>query len=298
MEKTAMIIINPTAGKEEASSYEEKIQVELEDEYKIVIKYTKGEGDATSFAKEASQDKFDLVVCLGGDGTVNETVNGLAGFKNPPLLGIIPLGTVNNLSKALNIPDNPLEAIELLKSSYHKKIDVGLANDMYWTNTLGIGPAARAVYDVNIEEKTKYGPFAYIMAVGKEILNDDVFPVTLEMDEEVWQGDIAVIIIALLDSIGGVKSLVSEVEIGDGMMHIFAIKKLNVGKLIGLAPELLFGSITQSDNIEYFQTKTLRIDTLDGEKYESNIDGDKGPELPLDIKVLQGHISVISKEEE
>lgn len=298
MKKSAMIIINPTAGKETAASYEEKVKEELELIYNsVLVKHTEGEGDAAKFAREGCEEKVDLVVCLGGDGTVNETVNGLASFENPPLLGIIPLGTVNNLAKALNIPVEPESSIELLKSENYKKIDVGLVNGKYFTNTLGIGPAATAIYDVDIEEKTKFGPLAYVMAVGKEILKDDIFPVRLEMDQETWEGEIAVIIIALLDSVGGLKSVLEDVEIGDGKMHIFAIKSLNVSKLIGLTPSLVFGSITDSKNVEYFQTNKLKLDTLDNNKYKSNIDGDEGPKLPLEIRILPRRIRVIARGE-
>lgn len=299
MGKSALIIINPTAGKEKAPSYEEEIKEILKEKYaNLVIKHTMGEGDATNFAREACKEHFDLVVALGGDGTVNETINGLASFENRPLLGIIPLGTVNNLAKALNISSRPEEAIKLLKNDYYRKIDVGLVNDKYFTNTLGIGPAATAVYDVNIEEKRKFGPLAYVRAVGREILKDDVFSVRLEMDKETWEGEIAVIIIALLDSIGGVKTLVDDVEIGDGRMHVFGIKSLNISNLLGLAPSLFFGSLTDSENIEYFQSKNLKLSALDNSQYDSNIDGDKGPKLPLEIKILPRHIRVISKEKE
>lgn len=297
MGKSAMIIINPTAGKEKAASYEDIIKEELQaNDTKLVIKYTKGEGDATKFAREACEANFDLVVSLGGDGTVNETVNGLASFDKPPLLGIIPLGTVNSLARALHIPMNPEKAIELLKNEYYKKIDVGLVNGRYFTNVLGVGQAAKAVYDVDIQEKTKFGPLAYVMAVGAKILKDDVFPVKLEMDEEIWEGEVSVIIIGLIDSLGGIKAILSDIEIGDGTMHILAIKSLSVDKLIGMTPSLAFGNITDSKNVKYFQTKTLKLETLNNIKYESNIDGDEGPKLPLSIEVLTKHVRVISKE--
>lgn len=150
MRKSAMIIINPTAGKEKAVSYEGVIKEELKNKYtNIVIKHTQGEGDTTKFAGQACRDHFDLVVSLGGDGTVNETVNGLASFENPPMLGIIPLGTVNMLARVLNIPIKTEKAIELLTTDYYKEIDVGLANDQYFTNVLSVGQAAKAIYDVD-----------------------------------------------------------------------------------------------------------------------------------------------------
>jgi len=297
MDKSAMIIINPTSGKEKAASFEERIKEELKSKYpNLVVKYTKGEGDATKFAKEACEEKYDLVVSLGGDGTVNEIVNGLASFEVTPLLGIIPLGTVNSLARALNIPVKIEKAIELLTKDYHKMIDVGLVNGKYFVNILGVGQAAKAVYDVNIEEKTKFGPLAYVLAIGKEILKDDIFQVKLEMDDKIWEGEFSVIIIGLTDSLGGLKSILSNVEIGDGKMFILGIKSLNISKLIGITPSLAFGNITDSDNIEYFQTRKLKLTAINNHKYKSNIDGDEGPYLPLQISILPRHLRVISNQ--
>lgn len=297
MRKSAMIIINPTAGKEEATHYGERVQEELKHKYtNLLVRHTKGARDAENFAKEACERSIDLVVCLGGDGTVNETVNGMAGFQKRPMLGIIPLGTGNNLAKALNIPTNPTKAIELLKGENYKEIDVGLVNDKYFTNSLGIRNVAKAVYSVEVEEKTNLGYLAYVKAVGKEVLRDDIFPIKLDMDEETWEGEISVIIITLLDSIGGFKSIVPEVEIGDGKMHIFAIRNLNLSKLIAITPYLVTGSINNSKNIKHFKTKNLKIKALNNNQYKSNIDGDEGPELPLEIKILPRHLRVISKQ--
>ena len=297
MEKSALVIINPTSGQEKAASFEEMIRDTLEDEYsKLVIRLTEAAGDATIFAKEACEDDFDLIVSVGGDGTLNETVNGLAGFDNPPMLGIVPLGTVNSLARALNLPMKAEKAIELLKNDEYKAIDVGLANNQYFTNLIGVGHAAKAIHDVDIEEKTKFGPLAYAFAVGKEMIKDEVFPVKLEMDDNTWEGEISVLIIGLWDSLGGLKTILPDIEIIEGALHIFAIKSLSVPKLIGMTPSLAFGSINDSKNIEYFQTKKLKLEALDNQEYESNVDGDKGPNLPLEISALPKHLKVIIKE--
>lgn len=295
MEKSAMIIINPTSGKEKASEYEDKIKDVIKMEYpNLIIKYTKGQGDATKFAKNAGEDSFDLVVSLGGDGTINETVNGIAGFKNPPMLGIIPMGTVNDLARALNIPLQPEEAIELLGNGTQRKIDVGIANELYFTNILGVGNIARAIHDVDSEEKTKLGPLAYFISTAKELIEGDIFSVKLEMDQESWEGDVSVVIAGLIDSLGGFKTILSNAEVGDGMFHIFAIKKLDIPELMKITPSVFSGKITDSDNVKYFRSKSLKIKALNDHKHESDVDGEKGPELPLRLKILPGHLIVIS----
>lgn len=299
MGKSAMIIINPSSGKEEAKNYESEIKETIKREYpNIVVKYTEGEGDARKFAENASLDNFDLVVALGGDGTINETANGLANFKNPPLLGIIPMGTVNDLARALNIPMEAEKAIDLLVNGVKKKIDIGLVNNQYFTNMLGVGNLAKAIDEVDSEEKTKLGPLAYVKSIAQEIMKDDIFSVELQMDQENWEGQVSIIIISLIDSLGGFKSILSEVELGDGIFHIFAIKELDLAKIINMTPSLIMGKIKESDNIKYFKSKSLKIKAIHGNNYNSDIDGEKGPKLPLELKVLPRHLAVISGLEE
>ena len=299
MSQSLMIIINPSAGKEKAGDYEVAIKETLKDLYSDVkVKYTKGAGDAQKFARQAAKEHYDLVVALGGDGTVNETVNGLAPFDQPPILGIVPMGTVNDLARALNIPINPDKAIELLATAQAKKIDLGKANDRYYTNMLAIGRAAQAIHNVDIKEKSMIGPLAYIKAVVKEILEDDIFSVKLDMDQESWEGEAALVMVGLIDSLGGLKSVLPDVEVGDGQLHILVIKRLNVSKVMNMAPSLLFGKAKESDNVEYFKSKALKIQALDSDIHESDVDGEKGPDLPLLIEILPQHIGVISKVDE
>ena len=299
MGKSAMVIINPSSGKEEAGEYEKEIRESLKERYEnVTVKHTSGEGDATKFAKKAGEEKFDLVVALGGDGTVNETVNGLASFENPPKLGIVPMGTVNDLSKALNIPGNPNKAIELLTSGREKKIDVGIANERYFTNILGIGRAAKAIHEVDSEEKSKLGAIAYGIAIGKETLKDDVFSVEIKTDDGEWEGDVSVIIIALIDSLGGLKSVLPEKVIGDGVFHVLAIKRLNISELMNMGSSLVFEDIKESDNVNYFKSKNVSIKALDEYNHGSDVDGEEGPDLPIDLKIYPHHLTVISKNEQ
>lgn len=295
MKSDVMVIINPKAGKEKAKDFKDRIVSELEKSYtNIEVKYTKGVNDATKFAQTACEKNFSLVVVVGGDGSVNETVNGLAGSSNPPHLAIIPMGTVNDLARALKIPMQTKRAIKLLSLGVAKEIDIGLANGRYFTNVLAIGNAAQAVHKVDASEKSKLGALAYILAVGKEILEDDIFKVSLEMDKQTWRGEVAVLIIGLIDSFGGNTSILSNVEVGDGKFHIFAIKRLNVAEFIKMTPSLLLNKISDSDNVSYFSSKEIKITTLDNKVFESDVDGERGPDLPLSLKVLPKHLKVIS----
>lgn len=293
MNKSALIIINPTAGQEEACNYEELIKAKLQESYsEIHIKYTEREGDATSFAKEAAEQRVNLVVALGGDGTVNETVNGLAPFDDPPVLGIIPMGTVNDLARSLNIPLQPEDAIELLVNGVEKKVDVGLAENRYFTNFLIIGNASKAIHEVDSNEKSKLGSFAYFIEVAKKIAKDETFRAKVEMPEDSWQGEAAIVIIGLIDSLGGIDSILTDTKLGDGMFHILVIKEFNLSKLLNMTPDMLKGKIKNSNNVESFTSSQVKVTALNQSIEHSDIDGEKGPKLPIEVKIFPRHLTI------
>ncbi len=296
MKKSALVIINPSSGKEKATEYEQLIRKTIQDTYsEITVKHTEDEGDAIRFAKEAAENNYDYVISLGGDGTVNETVNGLAPFNNPPKLGIIPMGTVNDLARSLNIPMKHEEAIKLLNSGTETKIDIGMINnETYFTNILGIGRAAKAIHNVDSEEKSKIGPLAYLKVIGREVMDEHPFPIKFETEESTWKGNVSVVLISLIDSLGGVKTIVNDVDNGDGNFHILAFKHLNLIELAKMTPSALMGNLKESKNVHYFKTRQVSITTSASETQESDIDGEQGPNLPFDLKVLPQHITVMS----
>ena len=105
-----LIIINPVSGGGRARRYVMELQWQLSALFdRLEVKFTRQSGDATRFAIEASNEGFDAIFCMGGDGTINETVNGIVKAGCRSKFGFIPLGTVNDMSRALGIPLQPLE---------------------------------------------------------------------------------------------------------------------------------------------------------------------------------------------
>lgn len=107
-----MLVVNPSSGGKKAPEFQKLAKEKLENFFDcVVVKETKKAGDATHYAKEAAQEKFDSVFVMGGDGTVNEGISGLANQSHRPYFGFFPLGTVNDLARALGIPLDPATAI-------------------------------------------------------------------------------------------------------------------------------------------------------------------------------------------
>ena len=149
-----LVIINPVSGGGAARRYALDLQWKLSTLFETIeVKFTTGEGDATRFAKDACERGFDAVFCMGGDGTVNETVNGIAqgGFKST--FGFIPVGTVNDMSRALGIHQNPAQAIKRIDINETRTIDIGRCNDKYFCNNIAAGVIPKVVEEVTPKEK-------------------------------------------------------------------------------------------------------------------------------------------------
>lgn len=287
----AMIILNPSSGKEKAADYTEKIEEHLRDRYEeIDIRRTEKEGDAAAFATEACIALYDAIIAMGGDGTVNEAINGLAEKAHRPALGIIPLGTVNDFARALTIPLDPYEAISILDEQNLQPVDIGKINGDYFANVIAVGAIAEASYSVSPELKTRLGSLAYFMEGAKSFLSGEAIEVRVEHENGKWEGQTFLLLATLTNSVGGFEALAPEASVNDGKLHAFIIKKMSVPKIASLIPSLLKGELEESEEVEYIQTSYLNV-TSD-KAHVVNIDGEEGEPLPFNAKVLPSHLEV------
>lgn len=151
--KRCLVIVNPTSGRERAPKYIPLLSSVLSKRYDDVsIKLTQKAGDAKSFARRAAEKNKDII-CMGGDGTINEVINGMVPVRSDSCFGFIPFGTVNDLARALHIPRSPQGAIRMLEQAKRTTIDVGKINDRYFINIVAAGLIPEAVSEVTIKEK-------------------------------------------------------------------------------------------------------------------------------------------------
>lgn len=292
MEK-ALLIINPSSGGEKAKDYEKQAIEKLEELFdKVEVKYTEKAGDARDFAKNAAREKYNSVFVMGGDGTVNEGISGLAEEDYRPDFGFFPLGTVNDLARALKISLEPEEAINELNINRMKKIDIGKINDSYFMNVVAIGVIPEAINDVEVEDKTKFGKLAYFISGFKSIKDAKAFLFELEIDNEKIDISSSTILIGLTNSIGGFESILPEAEVDDGKLHVIYLKDKRLIDSIKAVPNLITGVSDSNDNVGYRTCEEINIKLLENETLSVNADGDEGDKLPVSIKVLPSHISV------
>ncbi|MBM7579500.1 diacylglycerol/lipid kinase family protein [Jeotgalibacillus terrae] len=290
--KKAMLILNPSSGKEEALDHKESVLTVLKEmDYEVTLKETEKEDDATRFAEQACQEQYDTVVSMGGDGTLNETITGLVGQDYQPSLGIVPLGTVNDFARALNISMDPEEAIQQLKTAETKRVDIGRINDKYFMNIIALGGIAEATFGVSVEQKTKLGPLAYMIEGFKTIKEKEPFAADITYDGVKWEGNALLFLMALTNSVGGFEKLAPDAEVNDGHLHCFVIKDVPLFKLISIMTALLKGELEEDENVEYFKAKEVHVNS--DTDLISNVDGDEGAHVPLTVEVLSRHIPIL-----
>ena len=294
--RQAMIISNPSSGKEQAQQYVSQVKrILASQQYEVVVNETAQEGDATNFCLDACKNRCDLVISIGGDGTLHETINGMMDQDHRPTLGIVPLGTVNDFARALHIPLDPEEAIRGLSSNHVRTVDVGNMNGRLFANVVAAGSLAEALSSVSSEEKSKLGSFAYLKEGLKDLVNTPANRLTIEHDGQIWEGDSPLFLAALTNSVGGFEKLSPDAVVDDGVIHCFVIRNMSILNTLTLGTSLLFGSLKDHKDVDYFTAKGVRVTS--NEPIGTNVDGEEGPPLPIQIQVLPQYMKVIVPEE-
>lgn len=285
-----MLIINPTSGGEKALDYKEKLENKAREYFDDVeTKITQKAKDATNFAEEAARERYESILVFGGDGTVNEVISGIAERDYIPKLGIIPGGTGNLITKLLEINQDIDGAIEELDFNLTDKIDIGKANGHYFGYIFSIGSLPEAIHNVEIEDKTKFGILAYAVNTMKSVMTDQVFNIKVETENGNYLGEASHVLVLLTNYFAD-KKIFEENK--DGYANILILKDASIFSKLSLIPDLLKGDLVENENIEYIKARTIKISS--DIELESDVDGDKSDNLPVDIKILGQHIEVYS----
>lgn len=289
-----MVIINPTSGGEKALDYKVKLENKARDYFDDVeIKITEKAQDATNFAEEAAREQYDAVLVFGGDGTVNEVISGIAEKDYIPKLAIIPGGTGNLITKLLEISQDIDSAIDELDFSSTNKIDIGKSNGNYFGYIFSIGSLPEAIHNVGIEDKTKFGMLAYAINTMKSVVTDQAFNIKVETDNGNYIGPASHVLVLLTNYFAD-KKIFDEDK--DGYANILILKDASILTKLSVIPDLLKGDVVVNDNIEYLKARHIKISS--DSELETDVDGDKSDNLPVEIKVLGQHIEVYSQPKE
>ena len=222
-----MLIVNPVAGRGGYSlNFGEAMRVFSYGGYSVTLYFTKGKNDATRFAEENGAD-YDVVTCVGGDGTLSEVLSGLMKLDNPPLVGYIPMGTANDVATTLHIPKNDtVGAANLILNGEPHPYDVGgFGDDGYFAYIAGFGAFTNVSYSTPQDQKNMLGHLAYVLQGMAELPNIETVRTRVEFDDGVIETDLVYGSMSNSTSVAGfVKLKESMVSLGDGYSELVLVK--------------------------------------------------------------------------
>ncbi len=292
MMKRARIIYNPTSGREAFKKHLPDVLARLEVAgYETSCHATTCAGDATNAAKAAVERGFDVIIAVGGDGTLNEVVAGVSGFENKPLIGLIPMGTTNDFARAVQIPRDIDKALDIIIEGNSIPVDVGCANDRHFINIAGLGRITELTYEVPSKLKTVLGQLAYYLKGIEMLPSIKATKMRIEYDGEVFDDEVMMVLIALTNSVGGFEKLAPDASLNDGLFSVFILKKCNIADFVKLVTLASRGEHLRDPHIIYTKASHLKI-TSD-EKVQLNLDGEYGGDVPAEFTNLKRHIELL-----
>lgn len=290
--KRARIIYNPTSGREIFKKHLAEVLQKLENAgYETSCHATTGEGDATKAARLAVERRFDLIVAAGGDGTINEVVNGIAEQEFIPRLGILPTGTTNDFARALHIPRDIEAAADIIAKGDSIPVDIGRINDKYFINIAGGGRITELTYEVPSKLKTMIGQLAYYLKGIEMIPSIRSTEVSIEYDGKLFEGEAMLFLVGLTNSVGGFEKLAPNASINDGLFSLLILKKTNLADFIRIATLALRGEHVNDPHVIYTQANRIKVHST--EKVQLNLDGEFGGLLPAEFVNLYRHLEVL-----
>lgn len=299
----ARVIYNPTSGKE-------TLKKALPDVLDILEKAgyeasafatTPEENSAEIEAARAANAGFDLIVAAGGDGTINQVINGIAPLEKRPKMAILPGGTTNDYARALKIPrDDIIKAAEVILKEQTVKMDIGQAGEKYFMNIGAGGTLTELTYEVPSKLKSIFGYLAYLVK-GAEML-PRVKPVDMRLtyDDGVYEGKASMFFLGLTNSVGGFENLSPTAQLDDGKFSLIVVKTANLIELLHLAAMVVHGGKHINDpRILYLKTSKFKAEPLDKEhKMMINLDGEYGGDAPMTFTNLHQHIEMYANLDE
>jgi len=288
-ERKILFIVNPISGKQKQKGIRDVIEKWINrEQYDHSIVITEKGGDATDFTRHAVNDGIDIVVAVGGDGTVNEV--GQALVNTPVAMGIIPSGSGNGLARHLKIPFNYKKAIQVINKGNIRKIDTATVNEKVFLSVAGIG------YDAFVAKKfakaPKRGFISYFRIVSSEYPGYKPKKYEIEMDGQKIVRRAMLLTFANSNQFGNNTSIDPEASIDDGYIDICIVRRIPLLLLPLYVPFLFIRTFHKTQYIEIFKAREVKILRKKGKTIHFDGDPfkmDKALEMkinPLSLKII------------
>ena len=282
---STIVILNPAARGERARHWHERVEAITRG---AVICATSRRGEAEAIARRAAAEGFETIVAAGGDGTINEVVNGMAGTD--AALGLLPMGTMNVFALELGIPASNLGLCwEIIQKRNTRLIDMPQANNKHFVQLAGVGLDAQVVKETSRAFKRSFGPLSYLVSAAQIAARRP--PRLCIESANAITGEGSFVLVGNGRLYGGPFPFFKNAKIDDGLLDVVIFKQLGYLEIIKYLQNVVFSSAIRLPEVEYFQTERLRV-TSD-ENVPVEIDGELIGECPVEFQIQKQKLRVL-----
>ncbi len=291
---TTQVVLNPTAG---SAADNQQLIERLRHLDEVDLAITEGAGDARRLAARAGRQGYAHVVAAGGDGTVNEVVNGLSDWLSEVTVGVIPLGTGNDIARSLGLPDDPELALKyVLAADDTRPIDLmRVANPegvRLAVNHLNAGYSNLITDHVTSQMKQRWGPFAYLKTAATQLRDREEYHTRIRWnDGQVEVVDAINVFVANGRTVAGGLRVAPQASLEDGVLEVIVLRAGSLVELAGLAARLLVGALRDSDQVIARSATSLHIESTPPMTF--SVDGEPFCEHLVDVRVVPGALRAI-----
>lgn len=294
-----LFIINPSSGRQ---NFHDKIKditgTLIMDQIcnTIDVFYTEKQDDAQNKAASLQPGEYDFVVAVGGDGTLNEVINGIIISKSEIPVAVISAGTVNDFATYLNLPQTPAEFCKMIKNFQLKRVDAGRVNQKYFINVVAAGLLSDIGFKVDKDKKAVLGKLAYYLEGAIDLPKQ--FSKTLNLrfitEEKTMEEEVFLFMVTNSQSVGGFREMAPLASTSDGKLDVVIIRKMDIFQVTPLLIGLVQGEHVNHPSVEYFQTQKLTIENMDDQEIDVDYDGEKLMDgFPIQIEMIPGAIQIV-----
>ena len=284
------LISNRVAGSGSAGAYIDRVKALMENRgVDFEIRETQYPGHATELAKAAVDEGFDVIVAVGGDGTLRETA--LSVVHTDRVLGLLPCGTGNDYARPLGIPTDAEAALDILLNGETRTVDAGMANDQIFFNIAGFGFDVDVLdYTEEFKPKCKNGETAYRLGVLKAVFGLKLRKTTLTFPDGTIERNVLMAAAGVGTHFGGGMNVLPESDMSDGLLDVCIAHDVNRLRLLQLLPKFIKGKHLGLKCITY--RKATEVSVVCDPVSRIEVDGERMDGTPVTFRILPGALKV------
>ena len=276
MKKKVLFIVNPKSGKGSIrSKLLDIVDIFVKAGFDLTLYISQSAGDARAKAKEV-EGRYELVICSGGDGTLDEVISGMMECEKRSAIGYIPCGSTNDFAHSLKIPTSMTKAAEHIAAWKEFPCDIGRFNDDYFVYIAAFGLFTDVSYETSQDVKNVLGHLAYILEGMKKLTEIKSYPMKVEAEEMTVEGNFLFGMVTNSTSVGGFRNITGKhVHLDDGVFEVTLIKTpQNILELNEIIQAVIAG---KSENNKYFyQFRSKAVKFISGDPVAWTLDGEFG----------------------